>query len=160
MSRERPVVTDTGPLIHLSEANTLSLLDQFDTLVIPETVFEELRRGGIPEAFESLDCKRSRVETETDRWPDLDPGETAALELCEGTGATFLTDDLDARGRANELGIEVHGSIGVVLAAFDDNQIDADEAKARIRSLERGSSLYLSEPLVARAIARIDEESR
>jgi predicted nucleic acid-binding protein len=158
VSRDRRVVTDTGPLIHLSEANALGLLGQFATVLVPETVFEELRRGGVPTAFEALDCERRAVDTADDRWPELDPGETAALTLCEQIGATMLTDDLDARRQANELGLEVHGSLGVVLVACADGRLTADEAKTKIRALERDSTLYLSNPLVERAIDRVDRE--
>lgn len=35
-------VSDTGPLIHLREIRSLELLDAFDRLYVPETVYDEL----------------------------------------------------------------------------------------------------------------------
>lgn len=159
MTRDGFVVADTGPLIHPPEASALDTLEQFTPVLVPETVFAELRRGGVPASFESLDTERRSVDLSNDPWPDLDPGETAALTLAESLGGMLLTDDLDARQQADELGIEVHGSIGVVLAAYASGRVDGDEAKQRIRALEHDSTLYLSEPLVSRALARIDDEN-
>jgi predicted nucleic acid-binding protein len=34
------VVTDTGPLIHLSALDVLPLFEVFETLLVPETVLE------------------------------------------------------------------------------------------------------------------------
>ncbi|QLH80637.1 DUF3368 domain-containing protein [Halosimplex pelagicum] len=121
-------------------------------------MFEELRRGGVPAAVESLDYERRRVDVAGDRWPELDPGETAALALGERVDATVLTDDLDARRQTDELDLEVHGSIGIVLAAYADGRLVAADAKTKIRALERDSTLYLSDPLVTRALDRIDRE--
>jgi predicted nucleic acid-binding protein len=42
------VVSDTGPIIHLWEADALELLDQFDSLHVPEQVYEELAVGTVP----------------------------------------------------------------------------------------------------------------
>jgi len=158
VSGSRPVVTDTGPLIHLAEADALGLLDQFGTVLVPHTVDEELRAGGVPEAFASVDFERRTVDTD-DRWPELDPGESAALALTERAGGMILTDDMAARKRANEFGIEVHGSIGVVLTAYADGRLDADEAIDSVRALEHESTLYLSKPLVNRAMRRIEEDA-
>ncbi|QPV65078.1 DUF3368 domain-containing protein [Halosimplex litoreum] len=69
-----------------------------------------------------------------------------------------MTDDLDARQQANELDLEVHGSLGVVLAAYADGRLVAADARTKIRALERESTLYLSDPLVRRALDRIDRE--
>jgi predicted nucleic acid-binding protein len=43
------VVTDTGPLIHLSALDVLPLFDVFETVLVPETVLEELERGRVPD---------------------------------------------------------------------------------------------------------------
>lgn len=41
-------VSDAGPLIHLAEIDSLELLATFDTLLVPETVYEEVGAGGVP----------------------------------------------------------------------------------------------------------------
>jgi predicted nucleic acid-binding protein len=157
VTRDTPVVSDTGPLIHLGQADALDLLGQFDPLLIPETVFAELRAGDLPAGFEDIERDRRSVDIEDGQWSTLDPGETAALELCRRLDGMFLTDELDARRKALEHDIEVHGSIGVVLVAYADGLIDDRRARDSIRALESDSTLYLSRPLVQRALDRIDE---
>jgi len=63
----------------------------------------------------------------------------------------FLTDDAAARLMAESLGLEPHGSLGVVLYAATQRRIGKSEATAYLTGLER-SSLWLS-PRV-RAAAR------
>jgi predicted nucleic acid-binding protein len=67
------VVTDTGPLIHLSALDVLSLFDVFETVLVPETVLDELERGGVPDGLSALST--ARVEASDDSLaPDLDAG--------------------------------------------------------------------------------------
>ena len=37
------VIADAGPIIHLDELNSLSLLTGFDKIIIPETVWHEVQ---------------------------------------------------------------------------------------------------------------------
>lgn len=97
MRVDGPVVADTGPLIHLGDADALDLLDQFETLVLPETVFAELQAGEVPAGVQRLDYERRPISVDDETWPTLDPGETAALELCRRLDGMLVTDDLDAR---------------------------------------------------------------
>lgn len=152
------VVTDAGPLIHRSEANALDLLAIFEDVVIPETVLAEVNEGTTPEGLDALDYTHRPVEFSSGALPTLDPGETAAILLCEDVGAILLTDDLAARGAASDRGIEVHGSIGVVLFSAARGRIDTGEAETLIRRLERDTSLYLAEPLVDYALRALEEE--
>ena len=72
-------VSDAGPLIHLAEIDSLELLSAFDTLLIPETVYEEIERGGVPDglsdqSYELVEADEEKVESK-----ELDAGERAAL---------------------------------------------------------------------------------
>jgi predicted nucleic acid-binding protein len=89
-------VSDAGPLIHLAEIDSLELLSAFDTLLIPETVYEEIERGGVPDgisdlSYELVEADEKRVESE-----ELDAGERAAIAVAEERGVVLLTDDLAA----------------------------------------------------------------
>jgi len=57
-------VADAGPLIHLDEIDALSLLSAIDMLLIPETVYQELETGGVPQALDELKYDRVEIETE------------------------------------------------------------------------------------------------
>lgn len=152
-----PVVSDTGPIIHLDEANALSLLSVFETIHVPETVIRELEEGTVPAELADLDVEVHDIEDAEKAHPNLDPGETAALLLAERTDMILLTDDLDARETAVEREIEAHGSIGVVLYAHARGRLDSDEAKILLRALAQETTLYLSRSLLRHAIRVVEE---
>lgn len=70
----------------------------------------------------------------------------------------LLTDDLDARTIAKNEGIEVHGSVGVILYAFSHGELSEAAAKRVLRGLERDTTLYLSAPLIEYAFDLIESD--
>jgi len=133
-------VSDAGPLIHLAEIDSLELLVTFDTLLVPETVYEEVDVGGVPDglaevSYELAEPDESRVGTD-----ELDPGERAALAVAREHEGVLLTDDLAAREAASEAGVEVRGSIGVIALNYGRGLLDRDEAASRMRALQRETS--------------------
>lgn len=145
-------VADTGPIIHLSEINALSLLDGVDHLYVPETVFKELDAGGLPSGFSELDY--THTEADAGRVDDekLDPGETAAMAVALEREAMLLTDDLQAREAATEAGLEVHGSVGVIALGKSRGYLDRDEAASLMRALQREASLFVTDAVIERGI--------
>lgn len=152
------VVLDAGPLIHLTQADALHLLDEFDTVTVPRTVLDEVSDGSVIDALSDVDHSVEAVEHSEEDYPALDPGETAAIIRSRESGAILLTDDLAAREVAADLGIEVHGSIGVVLNGCGSGHLTTNEAKELIRSLSRDTSLYLAGPLVDYALQVLKAE--
>jgi predicted nucleic acid-binding protein len=60
----------------------------------------------------------------------LHPGEAQAFALADAHDGRLLTDDGDARSFAEDQGVTVVGSVGVLLAAIDAGKVDeatADE---------------------------------
>lgn len=150
-------VSDAGPLIHLAEIDSLELLSAFDTLLIPETVYEEIERGGIPDgisdlSYELVEADEDRVESE-----ELDAGERAALAVTKERTVVLLTDDLTAREAASDAGVEVHGSIGVIVLSYARGLLDRGEAVSLMRALQRETSLFVTEAVVERGIRMMDE---
>ena len=153
----RLVVADTGPLIHLTQAEALSLLNLTGQVLVPETVLDELERG--PTDISGLEFSVERVSIDTESvYPHLDSGETAALVVCTERDAILLTDDLDARNTAGEEEIEVHGSVGVVLYGYSQGAISEDAAKRTLRELKQDTNLYLSTPLIEHALKLVESD--
>jgi predicted nucleic acid-binding protein len=153
----RLVVADTGPLIHLEQANSLSLLELTGEVLVPKTVLDELEDG--PTDVSELRFSVAEADIDIDSvYPHLDPGETAALVVCTERDAVLLTDDMDARNTANEEGIEVHGSVGVVLYGYSQGELTEDAAKRTLRELKQDTSLYLSTPLIEHAIELVESD--
>lgn len=151
----RLVVADVGPLIHLEQADALSLLELTGEVLVPETVLDELEDG--PTDVSELDFSVEESDIDVDSvYPHLDPGETAAIVVCTDRDAILLTDDMDARDTANKEGIEVHGSVGVILYGYSQEVLPEDTAKRNLRELKQDTSLYLSTPLIEHAIELVE----
>ncbi|MCS7065085.1 MAG: DUF3368 domain-containing protein [Fimbriimonadales bacterium] len=119
-------------------------------------------QGGIAlpdliEVIEVAEIGRAQVRT----WilaGYLDPSEAAALALAQQLRADwFLTDDTAARVLAQSLGIEVHGSLGVILAAAVFNLLTLSEARVAIQRLAQESSLWISDRVIQTAMQALDE---
>lgn len=150
----RCVVTDTGPLIHLNQAEAKELIELTGEILVPRPVLHELEEG--PTDVSDLDCSVGETDQDEAAYPQLDAGETAALLLSIERDAILLTDDLDARPIANDEGIEVHGSLGVILHAFSHGVLSGRETKHLLRDLKRDTNLYLSDPLIEHAIGLVE----
>jgi predicted nucleic acid-binding protein len=151
-------VSDAGPLIHLAEIDSLELLAMFDRLLIPETVYKEVEAGGVPDgladlSYEIVEANESRVGTE-----ELDAGERAAIAVAKERGIVLLSDDLAAREAASNVGIEVHGTIGVITLGYSRGLLDRDEAASLMRALQRETSLFVTDAVVERGIRMLDEQ--
>ncbi|WP_152043030.1 nucleic acid-binding protein [Salinigranum salinum] len=151
-------VSDTGPLIHLAEIDSLELLSAFDKLYIPKTVYEELKAGDVPKGLSQLRYELVEPNERRTYSTELDAGETAALSVAKEQGVVFLTDDLVARKAASEEDIEVHGSVGIIALGYSRDLLDRDEAASRMRALQRETSLFVTEAVVERGIRMLDEQ--
>ena len=150
-------VLDSGPLIHLAEIDSIELLSAFDALLVPETVYAEIEAGGVPSGLADLSYELVDSDAEADTTAELDAGERAAIAVAAEQDIVLLTDDLAARKSASESGVEVHGSVGVIALAHGRGRLDADEAAARMRALQRETSLFVTESVIERGIDLLSE---
>lgn len=147
-------VSNTGPFIHLAEIGEFELLKIFSKIYIPGEVYEEVCIQGMPggsevrtaENIEVLEISKEEVEAMSDIISfKLDGGELEALALCNRLGAKiFLTDDLDAREAGKRLGLEVHGSVGIIARAYGDGLINLDDAKKDLNDFYTVSKLFVT----------------
>lgn len=159
------VVSNTGPLLHLREIGALSLLSQVGTLYIPKAVQVEI---GYHDPDWSIDrpswisehLLTDTAQQEANSWYQagvLDPGEAEAIALARQLHADwFLTDDSAARVIAQELTLEVHGSLGMILWAAAKGYLNRTETEDRLDRLNR-SSLWLSSRILAEAKAAVEQ---
>jgi predicted nucleic acid-binding protein len=86
----------------------------------------------------------------------LEAGEAEAIALARQLSAAwFLTDDAAARVCATVLGLEVHGSLGIVLWAAARKHLSHEKAAAALDRLAH-SSLWASAQVLAEARAALD----
>jgi predicted nucleic acid-binding protein len=60
----------------------------------------------------------------------LDPGEASCLALAISRGLVLVTDDLAARQLAQERGVVLTGTVGILLALVRDSSLSLTEANA------------------------------
>jgi predicted nucleic acid-binding protein len=153
------IVSDTGPILHLSEAAALPLLGLAGDVHIPPAVEAELRQliatwqrerpawirlGDLPPAREAQAAAWRQAGL-------LDYGEAEAVALSlELNPEWFLTDDAAARLFGEALGLEVHGSLGVVLWAAALGHTNQQESEGALERLAR-SSLWISQRVLQEA---------
>lgn len=117
------VVTDAGPLIYLAGGGQLGLLRLlYARVVVPRIVYDEVTVAGhgLVGASEVTSADWLEVvhrEADPALLGQLDAGEAAAIPLAEELGAVLLVDDAAARTVAIDRGVDVVGSLGVLLAA-------------------------------------------
>lgn len=155
----RIVICDTGPILHLREAEALELLAAAGDIIIPAAVERELK------------TRLSDWPTNRPRWlqvrrlsneesgqaeglmaiSGLGLGEAEAIAIARSLRADWLlTDDAGARVVASVLGLEVHGSLGVVLWAATSGNLQRQEALSALERLAK-SSLWISPTILHEA---------
>lgn len=161
----RRVVCDTGPILHLLEIGALYLLDLTGEVLIPHAVDSELEAlvTDWPEKrppwlhVQSLDTKSAGESAAWQASGMLHSGEAESLELARTTNSDwYLADDAAARVLAVSLGIEVHGTIGVVLWAAATGHLGKPDATIFLEKLAQ-SSLWVSPRVLAEAKAALDD---
>lgn len=144
------IVANSSVLISLSAINQLDLLrKKFSEVLIPQAVQQEVvvEGKGQPGSQEVQSADWIKVQGVRDRSfvrlleAELDRGESEAIALAHELHAELvLLDEKDARRRAKRLGLEVLGTIGILIWAKKtghipklQDQLDALQEKARFR---------------------------
>jgi len=155
-------ISNTGPIIHLSEIELTYALESFGEVLISSEVKNELkkRKVEVPVFVKILDLAgewKNFVMVLTNE-EGLDLGEASAIALTLQEKANlFFTDDLEARIAAKKFNIEVHGTIGIILRLLREKKIDKKTAILKIKELQERSSLFITSNLIEQAIDAIEE---
>lgn len=143
------VVSDTTPLISFLKINRINLLEKlFGKVFVPLAVYQELTADArfAEEAkqisqstfIEVREVKNPQAVSILKRVTGLDQGESEAIVLTDELKADLLLMD-EAKGRtvSNDMGIKVMGTIGILMAAHEEQELTAEEAKLCIDILQR-----------------------
>lgn len=160
----RTIVCDAGPIIHLYEAHCWHLLRQTGDLFLPLRVHSEVCTTlGLMDPWPEwlhVETLSSHEQKEAGIWKksgDLHDGEADALVLARRKKADwFLTDDATTRLFVSLLGMEVHGSLGVILWNAARGHLSRAETEEALDSLE-ASSLWLSTGIYREARQSLDD---
>jgi len=118
------VIANTSPLIALDRIGRVDLLRAlFGTIVRPQSVLDELMAGreayGLSETLHAAPWIVTEPDPpEVSLRKELGAGETAAIALALHRGADLvILDDLQARLVAQDLGLRITGTLGVLWGA-------------------------------------------
>jgi predicted nucleic acid-binding protein len=163
------VVSDSSPLIYLARLSSMPLLRRLhEQVIVPQAVWEEIAVGGagLPES-ESLkqavsegwilvrtsELNRDILGSAAHR---LGRGEVEAILLAKQLQALLLTDDADGRALAESIGLQVSGTIGVLIRAKRQGHLQ--QLKPLLDRLRRETNFRLSEELYATALQAAEED--
>ena len=140
-------IADSSPIISLARIGQAQLLDgHFDRLIAPQTVAGEV--GPLPPFIIVLPDLEPNPHHPFPA--DIDPGEAQVLlHGFVNPVSTLLLDDLAARTYAEQSGLEVMGTIGIVLRSKRQRRVE------RVRPLLmqlREAGMFSSDALLARAL--------
>lgn len=148
-------ISDTGPILHLSEIDKLFGLNVFDRLYIPELVRDELRRYGLDARELTVSARISIVPVSQERGEEvfryvrqlcIHPADAEVFILAqdESFSKIVLTDDMELRQQLELRGALVVGSVGILVRAYHKGLMKRDDLDQAIDALFKESTLHLS----------------
>ena len=160
------VISDTTPIISLIKINQLELLNHmFGDVQVPDAVYEELISNS---RFQSEAEQILRAEYITKvvvedkksvallrRATGLDAGESEAIILSDEIKADLLLmDELKGRQVAKQMGLNIMGTIGILMTAFEEKLLSADEIEQCAEVL-RSNGRHISDRLYEQLMEKI-----
>ena len=155
------VVSDSSPLIALSAVDRLDLLQiLFDTVIIPVSVRDEVMGMAAKITVELPSF--IHVEPVAAELPvrflklNLHAGESEAIALALERGIKgIILDDKQAREIADELGLKVIGTLGLLILAKRKGLLS--EVRPVIVKIIEGVNFRIAPSVLNRALSLIDE---
>lgn len=138
-------VLNTTVLSNFAQVDHVELLLDLPRLVTVDAVQEELELGAeshlyIEHALAAFGKEISVVtpsasaeKLEEQLLESLDPGEAQALAVAEVADGMVVTDDGDARTTAQQRGVELTGSIGLLVRFVEDGHISVETADGYLK---------------------------
>ncbi len=149
------------------KANHLELLNiLFDKVYIPQAVYNELvSNSKFKDEAKIIDhCPYIYIEEVLDqksvnilrRATGLDSGESEAIIMADEKNADLLLMD-ERKGRivAKQMGLEITGTIGIILQSYDESILTADEVKESLIKLKE-CGIRMSDSLYSLVLNHVD----
>lgn len=160
------VISDTTPIISLIKIQKLDLLQNlFKEILIPDAVFKELTTNTVykEEAeivkncdfFRTVSVQNKKSLEIFQKITGLDAGESEAIIIVDEQKSDLLImDERKGRKIAGKLGINLTGTIGILIQAYNEKMITAEDVKLCLQNL-RQQNIRISEELMNRAFEKL-----
>ena len=144
------IVLNTSPIIFLSKVDSLKLLaDCIDEIYAPTAVIDELHEYTLPEFIKVRTLSATGAAYVQGALGRLHQGELEAIVLAQEIAADYVVlDDLLARRKAQRLGLDVIGTLGLLLFLEKRSLLSAEQTWQKIRHLTEQHSMYLAPQLL------------
>jgi predicted nucleic acid-binding protein len=168
----KTVLVDAGPLIALGKLKRLDLLTSlFGVIHVPRSVYSEVVLKGLsrgaPDAhavYLFLEDSHGRLleasaEILAEYAPsiELGAGERELLGLAQAMpDPLVLLDDGAARSEARRLGLQVRGTLGVLVEAYRSGFLARPELETLLLEVAARPDIWISERLCQEILARLD----
>jgi len=138
-------VLNTTVLSNFAQVDHIKLIVDLPRLVTVPAVQTELTEGvethrylehaltALGEHIPVVEPSTEAHQIEQSLLETLDPGEAQALAVADDVAGTVITDDGDARATANQRGIELTGSIGLLVRSVEADRITATTADTYLK---------------------------
>ena len=165
------IISDTTPIISLIKINRLDLLEKwFGEVLVPEAVFRELTTNIAFKNEADIVKSSSFIKTSSiqnrksleilQAASGLDDGESEAIILADELKPDVLIIE-ERRGRkvAQNLGIAISGTVGILIQAHCESMISVDEVKNCFEYL-KNSCIRLSDSLIQEALSIMQKNQK
>lgn len=159
------VVVNAGPLMVFTKLNLLHLLKQmYGRVTFADAVYREVVIDGMRYGYADASTLFQFLQQEA--WQptsiaaippsiqaaSLDLGEQESIALATMQQALLLIDEEAGRRVARSLGLNVRGSLGVLIDAYRHRLIDADQLRFNFAEIERRMDIWISPSLCRRLL--------
>jgi len=145
------LVVNASPLIFLSKVDSLSLLQAcFEAILVPPAVVAETRLR-LPTYIRVTSLSAVGSAFVHGAVGSLHAGELEVIVLAQESRIGLVAlDDLLARRKARQMGLQPIGTVGILLLARQRGVMDAATVRAKIDELVNAHGLYLSTRVLER----------
>lgn len=136
------IIADTSCLVLLEKINELDILHElYKEIIITPEVANEFG-SELPEWIEVHSVEDQKYQKLLGL--TVDPGEASAIALAVELGGLVILDDQKARKLAFELGIDVTGTLGILIDATQRNYISSF---GKVLDRIKRTNFYISDDL-------------
>jgi predicted nucleic acid-binding protein len=152
------VVSNTSPLNYLILIGAADILPRlYGTVIVPTAVVDELRATGAPDSVAAWMkqipgwLRVQELATIDEGLDYLGAGEQSAIALATQTGSALLIDDRDGRREAEQRGLQVIGTLGIIGDAATAGLLRLSDIVERLQKTNFRASPKLFKALLDRS---------
>lgn len=171
MSSKPDVLCNAGPLIALGKLNRLEVLSElYGEVQIPRAVYDEVVISGLTKG--ASDAMTVSLFLRHREWPIidvppallasykasviLDAGEKAVLALAQTMDFPLvLLDDEVARSEARRLGLQLRGTLGVLVKACQEKILTLEQIELLMHEISARRDIWISSKLCEQVLSEL-----